>query len=272
MLLLDVALIMTSCRLAHTIPRTHQRASSPVRVCSKNRLLSSISIEHACLLNDDSAHEPLSQIATRLSLPLLSTKELFECDHATVSHVLTTIPYECHNIKDYALAINIIDRSKRKPKLRMNPLHIDWCPAASTRLGQRLSKGASGTDRLLRAVSPRSMQIWDVTAGLGQDSLLLANKGATMVHMIERNPIVAALLNDALRRLHLLASSCDETHIRLTAARLSTSLMLTEGDGIEMLRDVQSDEEAFPDVVYLDPMFPERYVSMSHGMRQYSGG
>ena len=81
------------------------------------------------------------------------------------------------------------------------------------------------------------------------------------VRMVERNPIVASLLADAIRRLDLLARWCNEEAVRERAARLSTSLQLTQGDGIQVakqLSELERDER--PDIIYLDPMFPARYV------------
>ena len=55
----------------------------------------------------------------------------------------------------------------------------------------------------------------DATAGLGEDSLLLAAAGFT-VHMYERNPVISALLNDALTR----ALSSEYEILRSAAARM----------------------------------------------------
>src|SRR5690606_29220484 len=47
--------------------------------------------------------------------------------------------------------------------------------------------------------SKDTVRIVDATAGLGQDAVVLAANGA-QVHMLERSPVVAALLEDGLRR------------------------------------------------------------------------
>lgn len=83
----------------------------------------------------------------------------------------------------------------------------------------------------------------DATAGLGEDSFLLAAAGFRVL-MFERNEIVAALLRDALVRA---ASEPDLTDI---VARMQ----LVEGDSVSALACL---DEA-PDVVLLDPMFPEK--------------
>ena len=83
----------------------------------------------------------------------------------------------------------------------------------------------------------------DATAGLGEDSLLLAAAGYT-VTLCERDPVIAALLRDALGR------AAEDAQLAVYAARMR----LIEGDGAEVLRSLETP----PDLVYLDPMFPER--------------
>ena len=83
----------------------------------------------------------------------------------------------------------------------------------------------------------------DATAGLGEDALLLAAAGFE-VTLCERDAVIAALLADALRR-----ASADP---RL--ADIVARMRLVEGDAAHTLRQL----EERPDVVFLDPMFPER--------------
>lgn len=86
----------------------------------------------------------------------------------------------------------------------------------------------------------------DATAGLGQDALLLAASGFRVL-LFERNPVIAALLQDALRRAAADADLAD------VAARMA----FAGSDSIAGLRLLP----APPDVVYLDPMFPARQKS-----------
>ena len=86
----------------------------------------------------------------------------------------------------------------------------------------------------------------DATAGLGRDGFLLAAAGY-QVQMFERNPIVAALLRDGLERV-----STDPE-----AAAISRRIHLTVGDAFASLATLP----ARPEVIYLDPMFPERMKS-----------
>lgn len=83
--------------------------------------------------------------------------------------------------------------------------------------------------------------VLDTTAGLGKDAWLLASAGAN-VSMLERDPIVHALLQDALRRTFGNPSGGELGRIRVA---------LQFGD-FEQLVATQPDF----DVVYVDPMFP----------------
>lgn len=89
----------------------------------------------------------------------------------------------------------------------------------------------------------------DATAGLGADALLLAAAGFT-VTLFERDRVIAALLADALRRAEGDSGLAD----------IVCRMRLVEGDSVEGLRRMAQAGES-PDVVYLDPMFPERTKS-----------
>ncbi len=99
-----------------------------------------------------------------------------------------------------------------------------------------------------RAVKLRgrsSVGVVDATAGLGRDGFVLAS-GGFRVTMLERDPIVHALLADGLAR----AAEAEVT--RETAGRIT----LHRAD---LMRWAPPGER--PDVVYLDPMFPQRQKS-----------
>jgi 16S rRNA (guanine1516-N2)-methyltransferase len=217
-----------------------------------------------------------TDLAAKLSLPLV-TPEMFADDPSEYTHALSILPYECGNVRDYTVAIQSCESQeklsssrKKKASSMMKPFFVDFCPPASSRLGKRTS-GDSGPDLLTKAVAPRKgtdnssgATVYDLTAGLGQDSLLIANAGAKMVHMVERDPIVAALLEDALRRLRIL-SDCDDNDAdtRRVATDLSSRLSLEIDDGRRVLETLLTAGKELPDIVYLDPMFPVRKKSAS---------
>ena len=82
----------------------------------------------------------------------------------------------------------------------------------------------------------------DAAAGLGNDGLLLAAAGFK-VTLCEYNPVIAALLENSLKR----AADVPEL-----AAAVSNITVRT-GDSIPFMRETENR----PDVIYLDPMFPE---------------
>lgn len=86
----------------------------------------------------------------------------------------------------------------------------------------------------------------DATAGLGEDALLLAAAGFR-VRLFERNAVIALMLQDALRR------AASDPALASIVARMEFS----PGDSTRELPRMSP----APDVVYLDPMFPERTKS-----------
>lgn len=117
------------------------------------------------------------------------------------------------------------------------------------RLLPRLRPDRLGRELLVRAARVRGAEAptaVDATAGLGEDSLLLAAAGFT-VTMFEQDPVIAALLRDALGR------AANEPQLAGVVARMA----LVEGDSVTGLREMGFS----PDVVFLDPMFPERTKS-----------
>ena len=69
--------------------------------------------------------------------------------------------------------------------------------------------------------------------------------------MFECNPVICALLRDALAR-----AAADET-----LAPVVGRMELTEGDSLAALAQMAASPSGAPDVVYLDPMFPARQKS-----------
>ncbi len=92
----------------------------------------------------------------------------------------------------------------------------------------------------------------DLTGGLGRDGFVLASLGA-QVSLVERNDVVAALLSDGLVRLQ---QQAEQDH---SLSVISDRLSLHRGDSKTWLQTL--DMSRRPDVIYLDPMFPERSKS-----------
>lgn len=114
---------------------------------------------------------------------------------------------------------------------------------------RRLFHGKLNGELLVRAARLKGIEeptLVDATAGLGQDSLLLAAAGFS-VALIECNPVIAAMLVDAIERARRDPELAD------AAGRMR----VIEGNSLKVLRDLSMP----PDVVYLDPMFPGRSKS-----------
>lgn len=93
---------------------------------------------------------------------------------------------------------------------------------------------------LVRACKPAvGVRILDTTAGWGRDAAVLASFGAE-VTMIERNPVMAALLDDALQR----------------RCSMDLNLTLIQANAIDYLAYLTPDN--YPDIIYIDPMHPTR--------------
>lgn len=90
------------------------------------------------------------------------------------------------------------------------------------------------------------LTIIDATAGFGEDSILLAGAGFNVI-MYEYDSVIALLLEDAMKRAE------DIPELRDAIGRMH----LIKSSSIEAMKNL----DYKPDVVYLDPMFPERSKS-----------
>lgn len=127
------------------------------------------------------------------------------------------------------------------------PVRVDFVSGAAA---HRRRFGGGAGQMLARAVGLKPgirPSVLDATAGLGRDAFVLAGLGCTLT-LIERQPLVAALLEDGLAR----AAGDPET------APIVARLTLVAADAIAAMREWTGEA---PQVVYLDPMFPEREKS-----------
>jgi len=120
--------------------------------------------------------------------------------------------------------------------------------------GVRLRRAGLRKEALARAVGLGSgtRTVLDATAGLGGDSALLAWLGA-QVTAVERQPVVAALLRDGLRR-----AAADPRF-----GALAGRVQVVVGDAREVLRAGEP-----PDAVLIDPMFPAGRTALGRGELQ----
>lgn len=119
------------------------------------------------------------------------------------------------------------------------PLFVDF---NSVTIQKRRDAGKK--QGIVRACKPtKGMRVLDATAGWGRDAAILASFGADVL-MLERQPIMAALLADGLSRL-------------LPDSPLTLSLV--HADAKDYLQALLNTD--YPDVIYIDPMHPERQKS-----------
>jgi 16S rRNA (guanine1516-N2)-methyltransferase len=212
-----------------------------------------------CILASDIFHEISLELASNLSLPLLSYTDLQslasssdECNEFPTL-AITVDPYSYTNFQDYSVRIACLEDKKQLKKISMKPVMIDFLPPIDTALGRRTASRSA--DLLIQAISPKKDSIiYDLTAGFGQDSLLLARTGAQRVHMVERDPIVSTLLRDGLRRLRGIANLEPSSNCG-PATKLASCLSFQTGEACNVIEaSIRMGTE--PDIVYLDPMFP----------------
>lgn len=112
-----------------------------------------------------------------------------------------------------------------------------------------LKKALGMAEADAREAQSRRLSVLDATAGMGEDALILAAAGFE-VELAEQDPIIHLLLEDTITR----AREGEETYLRQLVSRMH----LVEGNSIPWMR------AAHPgcwDLIYLDPMFPERRKS-----------
>jgi 16S rRNA (guanine1516-N2)-methyltransferase len=124
------------------------------------------------------------------------------------------------------------------------PIRVDFTAGAAAY--RRRAGGGSG-QMLARAagIAPGVRPaVLDATAGLGGDAFALASLGCD-VTLLERHPLVAALLADGLRR------ALEDSGTAPVAARMR----LRRTEAVEAMRNWPGEA---PQLIYLDPMFPQR--------------
>lgn len=166
-----------------------------------------------------------------------------------------------------------------------------------TKLQKRLQYHNLTHELLVKATKVKGrerLRVIDATAGMGEDSLLLAAAGCE-VTLYEQDPVIAALLQDTIRRaleeaaLHeivmrmQLVEGDSIGHLRklgeagtgsdapeddaghdcstLTASAATGDGADTSTSGAEVTTNGADTALKRPDVIYLDPMFPERQKS-----------
>ena len=149
------------------------------------------------------------------------------------------------NTDDLILSfLDVVSLSPLNDK-KIKPLVLDF---TKDKLFFRLSHTSKNKEPLARAVLSnidKDDLIFDATAGLGRDSMILHKFGANLI-AFERNVVIYCLLEDALNR-----AKESDAFLKITNS-LPKLHPLGSIDGYEGER---------PSVIYYDPMFPTRKKS-----------
>nr|WP_262114038.1 class I SAM-dependent methyltransferase [Aeromonas sp. Marseille-Q5825] len=136
-------------------------------------------------------------------------------------------------------------RKLDEPKL--GGVYVDFVDGA---VAHRRKFGGGRGQSIAKAVGLKSgamPTVVDATAGLGRDAFVLASLGCK-VTLIERSPVVAALLQDGLAR------AAQDPEI---GPWVSERMQLLQGPAVDNLLALSER----PEVIYLDPMFPHKQKS-----------
>lgn len=140
------------------------------------------------------------------------------------------------------------------------PVRVDFLSGA---VDHRRRYGGGKGQMIARALGIRAgvyPRVLDVTAGLGQDGFVLASLGCS-VHWLERSPLAYRLLEDGLLRARYWLEQMPRLDDAEAAAlaEVFDRLQLTHAEAADYLARLRDSD--CPDVIYLDPMFPERHKS-----------
>ncbi|MFM4818704.1 class I SAM-dependent methyltransferase [Aeromonas veronii] len=136
-------------------------------------------------------------------------------------------------------------RKLDEPKL--GAVYVDFVEGA---VAHRRKFGGGRGQSIAKAVGIKAgatPTVVDATAGLGRDAFVLASLGCK-VTLIERSPVVAALLQDGLAR------AAQDPEI---GPWVSERMHLLQGPAVDNLLALPER----PEVIYLDPMFPHKQKS-----------
>lgn len=175
-------------------------------------------------------------LAKRLKLPWLPFSDTAQ--HQRLDFVLVLNPVNDH----FRIELN-------QPHSDSGNIYVDFTMGATA---YRRRHGGGRRQPLAKAVGIKpgfKPSVLDATAGLGRDAHVLATLGLQL-HLVERSPIVSALLADGVRRAGL---------DKETQGLFNNNMQLYVGDAKVLIPTIS--EYRTTDVIYLDPMYPHRSKS-----------
>tara|TARA_R110002050_G_scaffold9504_1_gene32951 strand:- start:92687 stop:93460 length:774 start_codon:yes stop_codon:yes gene_type:complete len=163
-----------------------------------------------------------------------------------LAHKLS-LPFAPLNTQHIQLVLTQHHIEIRAPELG-NPILIDFEEGKNA---HRRQFGGGRGQPLAKAIGLKkgaNPTVIDATAGFGRDAFVLASLGCKIT-LIERNPLIATLLADALQRA---SNNLDITEV-------ITRMLLINDDATAYLNTLE--KAHCPDVIYMDPMYPSREKS-----------
>lgn len=121
-------------------------------------------------------------------------------------------------------------------------------------LAHRQQFGGGRGQAIAKAIGLKSgtnPSVLDTTAGLAGDAFVLATMGCP-VTLIERSPVIFSLINNAIER-----ASLNEKFEPI----LKKGFTVINSDANDYIREQLSTDAIRPDVIYIDPMYPDRKKS-----------
>lgn len=180
-------------------------------------------------------------LAQRLSLPFISVP--LQLIH---NFSINKIKNEKYFNYDFLLIFTSEHLELKEISANHKAIFVDFL---NGKTAYRYTHGGGYNQIIAKAVGVKKnlhLTVLDATAGLGQDAFVLASLGCEVL-LIEKSPIIAALLTDGL----------DRAKNFLIAKTIKMTLL--EDDSINYIRRLTVDKK--PDIIYLDPMYPQRTKS-----------
>ncbi len=190
----------------------------------------------------------MSNSEESFSVSYLSPAHRIMAEAFADKHQFMCVPYEAVNTEltllysDNNLALH--------DTIEKTTISIDFLQG---NMAHRKQFGGGRGQSIAKAIGLKSgvqaPQVLDATAGLARDAYVLASLSCRIT-MLEQSPVIAELVKDAIERA---LSQPDFQKI------FTQGFTLINDDAVHYMQ--QLDSKNYPDVVYLDPMFPARKKS-----------
>ena len=176
---------------------------------------------------DPTRRERADEIARRTGLPLRDETS-DECD--------LQLRFDDNHLTLFDTALN-------------TSIHVDF---AEGTLAHRQQFGGGRGQAIAKAVGLKrgnTPSVLDITAGLARDAYILASLGCKIT-LVEQSTVLYILVEDGIQRGLANSTSADI---------LKNFCDLVNADSVAYMQQI--DREHRPDVIYIDPMYPERKKS-----------